>query len=144
VDLPGARVAGTDDVGQARLRVYALCKGRARTSPGVLATAGTGDRDRALPAALLYYKLSTSEHAFLGDSVTWALGDGGEEIADSSYERTRIEQAFHNAFKSIEALIGGEPPSDERKFRRRLEAIGVDHQSWSAFVAESVSRYSRC
>ena len=36
--------------------------------PTVLSS-GDGDHDRGLPAALLYYKLSTSEFAFMGDSI---------------------------------------------------------------------------
>jgi hypothetical protein len=86
-----------------------------------------GDRDRGLPAALLYYKLSTAEFAFMGDSVTWALGEEGTQVAESAYDRGRVEQAFHNSFKAIEALIGGEPSaSSDRRFRQRLLAVGVD------------------
>ena len=94
-----------------------------RVLPAVLASVERGDRDSALPATLL---LSTSEYAFLGDSVAWALGEEGEQIAESALDRARIEQAFHNAFKAIEALVGGEPPSKETRFRARLEAAGVD------------------
>jgi hypothetical protein len=88
--------------------------------------ASTASRDEGLPAALLYHKLSTAEFAFLGDDVGWALSDEGHEPAASFYDRARIEAAFHNAFKAIEALIGGEPARADAKFRRRLQAIGVD------------------
>lgn len=93
--------------------------------PAVLASA-RGRPDRGLPAALMYYKTSTAEFAFLGDGITWALGDEGDQAPDSAYERARIEQSFHNAFKALEGLIGGEPPKDDRRFRDRLRTVGVD------------------
>jgi hypothetical protein len=92
--------------------------------PAVLGAA-SGDHDHGLPAALLYYKLSTSEFAFLGDSVTWALGKAGRQVPESAFDRQRVEQAFHNAFKALEALVGGEPSTDDRRFRNRLTRVGV-------------------
>lgn len=92
--------------------------------PDVLASAA--QPDRGLPAALLYYRASTVEYAFLGDSISWARSDEGHQPPLSFFERTKFEQAFHNAFKAVEALLGGEPPQDERKLRARLQAVGVD------------------
>jgi len=73
----------------------------------------------------MYYRLSTSEFMFLGDSISWALGDEGAEIPTSALERQRVETAFHNAFKAIEALVGGEPGKGP-KFRQRLTDGGID------------------
>jgi hypothetical protein len=100
--------------------------------PAVLGSAA-GDHDQGLPAAALYYKLSTSEFAFLGDSVTWALSEAGRGVPESAFDRQRVEQAFHNAFKALEALVGGEPSSDERRFRDRLARVGVDVDEPVAF-----------
>src|SRR5262249_11010308 len=93
--------------------------------PRVLAAAH-GDHDAPLPSALLYYKVSTAEFAFLGDSIGWALSDEGRQSPESRFERTQVEQAFQNAWKALEALLGGEPPTDDRRFRERLQAVGVD------------------
>ncbi len=92
--------------------------------PAVLGS--TSSHDHGLPAALLYYKLSTAEYAFLGDDIRWAMSDEGHEPPSSSYERAKVEQAFHNTFKAIEALVDGEPPANDRKFRDRLVNVGVD------------------
>jgi hypothetical protein len=100
--------------------------------PKVIALAG-GDHDRALPAALLYYKLSTSEFAFMGDSISWARSDEGHQLPRSAFDRQRVEQAFHNAFKAIEALIGGEPPGNDRRFLERLARAGVDGTELAGF-----------
>lgn len=40
-------------------------------------------------------------------------------------ERARIETAYQNAFKAIEAVIG-EPPKEERRLRMRLVEAGID------------------
>lgn len=92
--------------------------------PAVLGS--TSSHDHGLPAALLYYKLSTADYAFLGDDMRWAMSDEGHEPPSSSYERAKVEQAFHNTFKAIEALVDGEPPANDRKFRDRLVNVGVD------------------
>jgi len=103
--------------------------------PAVLAT--SPDHDHGLPAALLYYKLSTAEFSFLGDSISWALSDEGRRPSESAYERQRVETAFHNAFKAIEALVGGEPNNDDRRFRGRLEAVGVDPDELVGFRGQT-------
>ncbi len=92
--------------------------------PAVLGSVSS--HDHGLPAALLYYKLSTAEHAFLGGDIRWAMSDEGHEPPPLFSERAKVEQAFHNAFKAIEALVGGEPSSKDRRFRDRLVNVGVD------------------
>lgn len=46
-------------------------------------------------------------------------------IPSSIAERARIETAYQNAFKAIEAIIG-EPPKDERKLRVKLIQSGIN------------------
>jgi hypothetical protein len=46
--------------------------------PKVLASAG-GHYGRGLPGGLLYYRVSTEEFAFLGDSIEWAMSAEGHE-----------------------------------------------------------------
>jgi len=43
----------------------------------------------------------------------------------SSSHQTHFEDALHNAFKAIEAVIG-DPPKDDRKFFDKIKAIGID------------------
>jgi hypothetical protein len=96
-----------------------------RFLPAVIASAGR-KQDTVIPGAILYYKVSTAEHAFIGDSVSLACGEAGDESPPSAFERIEMEDALHNAFKALEALIGGEPPKDTARFRKRLELVGVD------------------
>ena len=37
-----------------------------------------------------------------------------------------MEQAFQNANKALEELIGGTPRKNEQRFRQRLREVGVD------------------
>jgi hypothetical protein len=41
--------------------------------------------------------------------------------------QNNFEDALHNAFKAIEAVIG-DPPKDDRRFSEKLAAIGIDPQ----------------
>lgn len=43
----------------------------------------------------------------------------------TSSHQTHFEDALHNAFKAIEAVIG-DPPRNERKFFERIRDIGID------------------
>lgn len=47
--------------------------------------------------------------------------------------QTDFEDALHNAFKAVEAVIG-DPPSDDRKFFDKLKDIGVDPQEKVGFT----------
>ncbi len=51
--------------------------------------------------------------------------DQPEAIPNSASRQTDFEEALHNAFKAIEAVVG-DPPKDNRRFFKRLEAIGID------------------
>jgi len=62
----------------------------------------------------------------MGDSISWARSDEGHDPPSSFFDRAKIEQSFHNAFKTIESVLGGEPPGDDVRFRTRLVAVGID------------------
>lgn len=53
--------------------------------------------------------------------IMWQNSD----IPSSQAERARIETAYQNAFKAIEAIIG-EPPKDKRKLRIKLSQAGIN------------------
>jgi hypothetical protein len=69
----------------------------------------------------------------MGDSISWALGEEGDVVPDSAYERAKVEASYHNAFKVFEAAIGGEPPKDRRELAERLRRIGVDPERQFGF-----------
>jgi hypothetical protein len=48
-----------------------------------------------------------------------------EAVACNSSQQADFEEALHNAFKAIEAVVG-DPPKDDRRFFHKLEAIGID------------------
>jgi hypothetical protein len=139
VELPASRVLLADDL----LRGLDILDERADAISGMwwptdgpihsalecigpVLASSPGHYDRGLPGGLLYYRVSTQEFAFLGDSIGWARSDEGRVPPASFFVRAKVEQSFHNAFKTIEAVLGGEPPSDDARFRRRLSALGVD------------------
>lgn len=103
--------------------------------PDVLAS--SPHPDQGLPGALLYYRVSTAEYAFLGDSISWARSEEGQLPPRSFFERAKVEQSFHNAFKAVEALLGGEPPRKDRRFRERLAAVGVDPDEKAGYDASA-------
>ena len=57
-----------------------------------------------------------------------------DEIAkpNTGWEKSRVETALWNAFRTIEALIG-EPSSDQKKFKRKLNLIGIDPEEQFGF-----------
>jgi hypothetical protein len=92
------------------------------------------DAGGGLLAALVFLFVSQLEFAFLGDDVRWVLGlEGDEDAPQSAVDRVRVEESFHNCFKALEALLGGEPPKDTRRLRARLAAVGVDTVKSSGF-----------
>jgi hypothetical protein len=79
----------------------------------------------ALPA-LIYYRLSVYDLAFTPDDRAFLCGEDREQQPQTPYEAARLEQAFHNAFKSMEALINGEFPGDVVRIEKRLSERGID------------------
>lgn len=74
-------------------------------------------------------RVSQSDFSFVGRSGISPLSELADVFPESAFGRLKAEQAYHNAFKALEALIGGEPSRDDRKFRERLLAIGIDPDS---------------
>lgn len=71
-----------------------------------------------------FYWASVHEFSFLGDGVREVIDDINA-IPVSRYVLSRAENAVLNAFKAIEALIGN-PPQDDGRLRKRIEAAGLD------------------
>jgi hypothetical protein len=85
---------------------------------------GDGRNEGAL-AAVVFWRLSTEDYAFEDDDISEVLKNpaGGPQ---TPFERARAEQCFQNAYKGMEALLGGQPPKDEPKLRARLVEAGID------------------
>ena len=77
-----------------------------------------------LVPALAYIFESRKEFHFLGDDI--AIVQSEPNSVPPSSAATRMETSFHNAYKAMEALLGGEPPKDPRKLRERLKSRSID------------------
>lgn len=51
--------------------------------------------------------------------------DNAHSTAASVFEQSRLENALQDSFKAIEAILG-DPPKNNDKFFRKIEAIGID------------------
>ena len=92
-----------------------------------------GDRvSHGLFPALVYHQLSVLEYGFAPSDRPDVL-DGHLDMPDTPFHRARAEESFHNAWKSIEAALGGEPSKDETNLRKKLEGRGVDPDSDARF-----------
>jgi hypothetical protein len=78
-----------------------------------------------LVPALAYIFESRKEFNFVGDSITMVQREPGA-ISASPIVAIGMETAFHNAYKAMEALLGGEPPKEKAKLRERLESRSID------------------
>jgi hypothetical protein len=94
-----------------------------RSLPVVLAH-GHGAVHGVFPA-ITYHRLSAFDYAFVPDDVRWVL-ENPDERPPTYYARARLEQSFHNAFKTVEALLGGEPGWSSAALCKRLTACGID------------------
>lgn len=95
-----------------------------------------GDRiTHGLFPALVYHHLSVLEYGF-GPSDRKDVIDGYHLLPDTPFHRARAEESFHNGWKAIEAVLGGEPSKEEDKLRRRLRERGLDPTSDTAFPAK--------
>jgi hypothetical protein len=86
-----------------------------------------------LVRALAYIFESRKEFHFLGDDIT-IVQRQPEDVPSSPIAAIRVETAFHNAYKSMEALLGGEPPRDSAKLRERLESRSIDPDEVAGFA----------
>ena len=71
-----------------------------------------------------FYKESIGGVWVADDDVFNIMGDNSN-IPQSQREKARVETAYQNAFKAIEAIIG-EPPKDKGKLRMRLIEAGIN------------------
>lgn len=88
---------------------------------------GPGSPTRGAFPALTYYRLSISQVYLLGppDDVAWIL-DNREERPGGYHDGAQAEQCFLNAYKAIEALLGGKLSRSDRQLRTQIGKIGLD------------------
>ncbi len=80
--------------------------------------------NRSLMDATNFYKESIMQAWVADDDVSNIMWEN-LDMPSSQAGRARIETAYQNAFKAIEAIIG-EPPKDERKLRVKLREAGIN------------------
>ncbi len=71
-----------------------------------------------------FYRESTGQVWVADDDVYEFMCDNSD-MPPSQTQSARIETAYQNAFKAIEAIIG-EPPKDEEKIRMKLRSAGIN------------------
>lgn len=71
-----------------------------------------------------FYRESITQ-AWVADDDVFEFMCDNSDTPPSQTQRARIETAYQNAFKAIEAIIG-EPPKDEEKIRMKLRSAGVN------------------
>lgn len=104
--------------------------GRVKVLPAVLDRLdvvlrdGDGEVTGLLPA-FVFWRLAVDEYAIAPDDVRWTL-DHQDERPATRIDQARAEQSIQNAYKALEALIGGQAPKDEDRFARRLRELGLD------------------
>lgn len=80
--------------------------------------------NKSLMDAAHFYKESI-ERVWIADDDVFNIIVDNSNIPKSQTEKARVETAYQNAFKAIEAIIG-EPPKDERKLRMKLIEAGIN------------------
>ncbi|HCG02754.1 MAG TPA: hypothetical protein DEV93_19690 [Chloroflexi bacterium] len=83
--------------------------------------------------ALAYIFESRKEFHFVGDSITMVQREPSA-ISHSPIAAIGMETAFHNAYKAMEALLGGEPPKETAKLRERLESRSINPDEVAGFA----------
>lgn len=78
---------------------------------------------RPLFDACHFFEASSSDFAFVGDTVTEICRSPGD-MADNEQDRLRLENVVLNAYRAVEALVG--EPGRENRFRTRLLEWGID------------------
>jgi hypothetical protein len=86
-----------------------------------------------LVPALAYIFESRKEFLFLGDDIAMVQSEPSA-VPPSPIEVIRMETSFHNAYKAMEALLGGEPPKDGEKLRERLESRSINPDEVAGFA----------
>lgn len=81
-------------------------------------------RNQSLMDAISFYRESITQAWVANDNVYDIMWENSD-LPSSLVEKARVETAYHNAFKAIEAVVG-EPPKDEIKLRLILIRNGVN------------------
>lgn len=80
--------------------------------------------NQSIMDAASFYRESITQ-AWVADDDVFEIMSDDSDIPSSHVERARVETAYQNAFKAIEAIIG-EPPRDRRKLRMKLVSTGIN------------------
>lgn len=80
--------------------------------------------NKSLMDAAHFYKESIGQ-AWVADDDVFEIMQDNLDMPKSQTEMARVETAYQNAFKAIEAIIG-EPPKDKRKLRMKLIEAGIN------------------
>jgi hypothetical protein len=71
-----------------------------------------------------FFRSCCSEYSLM-DGVVWEVLREPKQEPETETQRLSVENVVLQAFRTIEALVG--EPGDERKFRTRLKAYGMDY-----------------
>jgi hypothetical protein len=77
-----------------------------------------------LEAAHLYRE--SILHAWVADDDVFEFVMEGNDIPATASDRQRVNTAYQNAFKALEAALGGEPPKDRTRLYQRLTDKGLN------------------
>jgi hypothetical protein len=80
--------------------------------------------NQSLMDATSFYRESITQ-AWVADDDVYDIMWDNSDLPSSKVESARVETAYQNAFKAVEAVIG-EPPKDEKKLRLALIRNGVN------------------
>lgn len=81
-------------------------------------------QNQSLMDAASFFRESIRQ-VWVADDDVYDIMRDNSDVPASQVDRARIETAYQNAFKAVEAVIG-EPPKDTRKLRHKLEEMGID------------------
>jgi hypothetical protein len=80
--------------------------------------------NQSLMDAAGFYRESIMQ-AWVADDDVFEIMQNNSDLPLSQAERARVETAYQNAFKAVEAVIG-EPSKDEAKLRLKLTDAGIN------------------
>lgn len=81
-------------------------------------------KSESLMDASNFYRESITQ-AWVADDDVFEIMSDNSDTPSSQADRVRVETAYQNAFKAIEAIIG-EPPKDKKKLRTKLLEVGIN------------------
>lgn len=65
-------------------------------------------------------------HAWVADDDVFEFASEGNDLPATASDRQRVNMAYQNAFKALEAAICGEPPKDKARLCQRLRDKGLN------------------